>query len=313
MFIDPIIFIIACIIVLRLAPLRVKNKEWVNKSISHLSGYPFLLLVLSYLVAIAFKAYLIKKLITVFFIFYSFFIIKRHFFLFIFQSKHSIVLDQCEKLASILIYGNFALVVIYVLGVPMHIFIAGEWILGLAIGLAVKDVVANVFSAFTILITKPFSEGECIRSEVGFEGVVEEIGWFQTKLRTLDRRPLYIPNSVFLVSVIENVGRMYNRRINDCMYLLCGDIQKVPMILTKIENMLYAHKDIDQTIPPQIKLVGFYNNLLKLNIYAFTKTIDSKEYRAVQQDVFVKMTHIIESCDLKIALPHCTIQVQKLD
>ncbi|MCB2069634.1 MAG: mechanosensitive ion channel, partial [Ottowia sp.] len=45
------------------------------------------------------------------------------------------------------------------------------------------------------------------------EGTVEEIGWRLTRIRTFDKRPLYVPNSVFNNIAVENPSRMQNRRI----------------------------------------------------------------------------------------------------
>ena len=66
------------------------------------------------------------------------------------------------------------------------------------IGLAAKDVLANFFGGFMIYLDKPFKVGDWIRSpDRNIEGTVEYIGWRLSRIRTFDKRPLYVPNAVF--------------------------------------------------------------------------------------------------------------------
>ena len=80
---------------------------------------------------------------------------------------------------------------------------------GIAIGFAAKDLLANFFGALMIFLDRPFSIGDWIRSpDREIEGVVEDIGWRSTKIRTFDKRPLFIPNSAFASLTVENASKM---------------------------------------------------------------------------------------------------------
>ena len=85
---------------------------------------------------------------------------------------------------------------------------------GIAVGFAAKDLLANFFGGLMIYLDRPFSVGDWIRSpDKEIEGTVEDIGWRLTRIRTFDKRPLYIPNSIFASISVENPSRMSNRRI----------------------------------------------------------------------------------------------------
>ena len=85
---------------------------------------------------------------------------------------------------------------------------------GIAVGFAAKDLLANFFGGLMIYLDRPFSVGDWIRSpDKNIEGTVEEIGWRLTRIRTFDKRPLYVPNSTFTQISVENPSRMLNRRI----------------------------------------------------------------------------------------------------
>lgn len=85
-------------------------------------------------------------------------------------------------------------------------WLAGLGIAGLAISLAAQDSLRNLFGSVTILMDRPFRIGERIIFS-GYDGVVEEIGFRSTKLRTLTGNLVTIPNSKIVNDSVENVGR----------------------------------------------------------------------------------------------------------
>lgn len=97
-------------------------------------------------------------------------------------------------------------------GYDVMALIAGLGIGGLALAMAAKDTVANVFGGFTIFTDRPFSMGDRIVIS-GFDGTVSEIGIRSTRLRTLAGREVTMPNSRFADSPVENITREPNRKI----------------------------------------------------------------------------------------------------
>ena len=117
---------------------------------------------------------------------------------------------------------------------------------GLIVGLAAKDLLSNFFGGMMIYFDRPFKVGDWIRSpDRQIEGTVERIGWRMTIIRTFDKRPLYVPNSVFSNIVVENPSRMLNRRINETFGLRYQDANKLALIVDDVKAMLETHPDID--------------------------------------------------------------------
>ena len=85
-------------------------------------------------------------------------------------------------------------------------WLAGLGIAGLAVSLAAQDSLKNLFGSITILIDRPFRVGERIIYG-GYDGVIEEIGFRSTTVRTGSGNLVSIPNSVIVSSSVENVGR----------------------------------------------------------------------------------------------------------
>ena len=97
-------------------------------------------------------------------------------------------------------------------GYDVGAILAGLGIGGLALAMAAKDTVSNMFGGVTIFTDQPFTINERIKIE-GFDGVVEEIGIRSTRLRTREGRLVTIPNSIFAAKPVENVTREPSRRV----------------------------------------------------------------------------------------------------
>ncbi|NDP22665.1 MAG: mechanosensitive ion channel family protein [Paludibacter sp.] len=97
-------------------------------------------------------------------------------------------------------------------GVNVGTLIASLGIGGLAFALAAQDTIKNIFGGITIFTDRPFRIGDRIVVN-GFDGFVEDIGMRSTRLRTLERKVITIPNYKIVDSFIENVSEEPMRRI----------------------------------------------------------------------------------------------------
>jgi MscS family membrane protein len=202
------------------------------------------------------------------------------------------------------------LIGLQIFGIPISGVIAFGGVGGLAVGFAAKDMLANFLGGLMIYLDRPFSVGDWIRSpDKEIEGTVENIGWRLTRLRTFDKRPLFVPNGMFSTISIENPSCMTNRRIKETINLRYDDAAKVANILKDIENMLRSHPDIDTEQTLMVNLISCASWSLDFMIYAFTKTTDWAEYRAVRQDIFLKMLKIVAKHKAECAFPTHTIHI----
>jgi MscS family membrane protein len=183
---------------------------------------------------------------------------------------------------------------------------------GLIVGLAAKDLLSNFFGGMMIYFDRPFKVGDWVRSpDREIEGTVERIGWRMTIIRTFDKRPLYVPNSVFSSIVVENPSRMLNRRIKETIGLRYSDGDKLAKIVSDVKAMLETHKDIDAKQTLMVNFDTFGASSLNFFIYTFTKTVNWARYHEVKQDVLLKIMAIIEKHDAAIAFPTQTLQFEQ--
>ena len=202
------------------------------------------------------------------------------------------------------------LVVLQTLGVNISAILAFGGIGGIAVGFAAKDLLANFFGGMMIYLDRPFSIGDWIRSpDKNIEGTVEKIGWRLTIIRTFDKRPLYVPNSVFANISVENPSRMSNRRIYETIGVRYEDVDKLPAIVEDVKTMLREHPEIDQDQTMIINFDSFAPSSLDFFVYTFTKTTEWIKYHEIKQDVLFKISEIIAKHNAEIAFPTSTVHI----
>ncbi|MFQ5674013.1 MAG: mechanosensitive ion channel family protein, partial [Nitrospinales bacterium] len=194
--------------------------------------------------------------------------------------------DAISKLLRISIVITAALVAMQTLGFNISGILAFGGISGIAVGFAAKDLLANFFGGLMIYLDRPFVIGDWIRSpDREIEGTVEHIGWRLTRIRTFDKRPLYVPNSVFANITVENPQRMLNRRIYETIGIRYEDASKMDEIIRKVKEMLRRHPEIDTGQTMIVNFNAFAPSSLDFFVYTFTKTTDWIYFHEVKQDV----------------------------
>lgn len=209
------------------------------------------------------------------------------------------------------VIGGLALM--QLLGLPVSGLLAFGGIGGAAIAFASKDLLANFFGGLVVYLDKPFKVGHMIRSpDKPIEGIVEHIGWRVTRIRTLEKRPLYVPNSLFLTISVENVSRMLNRRIKTVVGVRYCDAAQIDKITKGIEKFLINHEDIDQKLHIQVCLTEFGASSLDILIDAFTVNKATKlvDYRAVRHEILMKVLDIITANGAECAFPTQTVYLE---
>jgi MscS family membrane protein len=200
-----------------------------------------------------------------------------------------------------------------VLGISISGMLAFGGMGGLIVGMAAKDLLANFFGSIMIYLDRPFNVGDWIRSpDRSIEGTVERIGFRLTVIRTFDKRPLYVPNSVFTNISVENPSRMHNRRIKETIGVRYKDAKKLPIILDEVRNMLINHADIDDTQTLIVNFDTFGASSLEFFIYTFTKTTNWIEFHHIKQDVMLQILNIIHNHDADCAFPTRTLHVESI-
>lgn len=167
------------------------------------------------------------------------------------------------------------LVIVFTLVVAQNVFglnitgwLAGLGIAGLAVSLAAQDSVKNLFGSITVFFDKPFVVGDFISFD-GQEGVVEEIGFRSTRMRTLDGHLVTVPNMKFIDNSVRNVTeRRSLRRVLDVTITYDTPVEKIERAVQIIKDILgdpeFAAAFNLEKDPPRVVFNDF--NAASLNI-----------------------------------------------
>ena len=159
-----------------------------------------------------------------------------------------------------ILLGNLAQVAVIVLGalgvVAIYTKDAFGWILtsfsviGLVIGLSLQDILKNFFAGVWVLVERPFRIGDTIEVS-GNAGVVEEIAFRTTMLKTADGREVIVPNGIFMTSAVTNLTRFPLRR--GTLWLIVDDREK-PIATDDIRDALAKAPGVAKEPPPNVEL-----------------------------------------------------------
>jgi len=114
---------------------------------------------------------------------------------------------------NILLWILIAIIVAGALGIPTSSMVALISIAGLALSLSVQNILSNLFSGLTLLVTKPFKAGDYVEV-AGKAGVIKTVGLFYTQMDTLDNVAISIPNSDITGSSVNNYSAEPLRRVD---------------------------------------------------------------------------------------------------
>ncbi|AEA33285.1 mechanosensitive ion channel family protein [Hippea maritima] len=196
-------------------------------------------------------------------------------------------------------------------GYNIGAIITGLGIGGLAVALAAKDTLANMFGGLTIILDRPFKIGDWVK--VGdVEGIIEDIGFRSTRIRTFEKSLISLPNSVIANTAIENFSRRNIRRISYKIGITYSTPkEKVKEAVNQIREMLENHPYISKEATLMVYFTEFADSSLNIFIYCFTTTAIWGDYLSIREDVNLKIMEIMEDLGIEFAFPSMSVYIEK--
>jgi MscS family membrane protein len=196
------------------------------------------------------------------------------------------------------------------LGFNVTGLIAGLGVGGLALALAAQKTLENLFGGISVIADQPVRVGDFCRfgDKVG---IVEDIGLRSTRVRTLDRTVVTIPNAEFAQTQLENFAkrdRIWYHPSLGLRYETTPD--QIRYILVEIRKLLYAHPRVEPD-PARIRFAGFGAYSLDLDIFAYVRATDYGEYLEVAEDLNLRIMDIVERAGSGFAFPSQTLYVEQ--
>lgn len=207
------------------------------------------------------------------------------------------------RFSKFFIWGIAILLIISNLGYNIVSILAGLGIGGLAIALAAQETLGNVFGSIAILVDQPFKIGDWVNVE-GYSGTIVEVGMRSTKIKSIDKTVVSIPNNKMAAAIIENVSKQDMKNVNQVLDFNYGtSMTKMRELLKALEQLLRRDKNTDKdTI--RVNFLEFGDSSLRVTVFYYVKdTVTYKEFLDVRQRINLKIKEQVEKMGIEMAFP----------
>ena len=194
------------------------------------------------------------------------------------------------------------------LGFPVASLLAGLGIGGIAFALAAQKTVENLFGAVAIGLDQPIREGDFVKVD-DFVGTVEAIGLRSTRIRTLDRTLVSLPNGKLADMRLESFTARDRMRLACDIGLEYRTTEKqMREVLAGLEGALRAHPKIwpDAVV---VRFKQFGASSLDIEVMAWFQTSEWSEFQLFRQEVLLQFMRVVEGAGTSFAFPTRTVHL----
>lgn len=210
--------------------------------------------------------------------------------------------------ALIVIFG--IVIIINELGYDVGGLITGIGLGGLTIALAAQDWASNLFGGAVILFDKPFAVDDWIQADSTLEGIVEDITFRTTRIRTFDNAQIIVPNALLVSKPITNWSRMEKRKVSfDIGLTYDSPAEKITCLVEQIKCLLRETPDINQDMF-SVTFNEFAASSLNIRIHYFTSCTDYVSYMRTKEHINYKITEQVQNLGLSFAFPTQTLYIE---
>lgn len=224
------------------------------------------------------------------------------------DKSHQAAIQTLSKITKGVLWVVGALFILSNLGINITSLVAGLGIGGVAVALALQNILGDLFSSFAIFFDKPFVVGDFII--VGEHlGVVEKIGIKTTRIRSLRGEEIVISNQELTSARVLNFKKMKERRVSfnfGVIYDTPSDkLRAIPGIVKNIVQSVELAR-FDRT-----HFNKFDDSSLTFEVVYYVKTGDYNKYMNINQEIHFKIKEEFEKQDISMAFPTRTVYLHK--
>ena len=208
--------------------------------------------------------------------------------------------------------GKLALIALAVilcldsLGVDVTAGLAALGLGGLAFALGAQKTVENFIGSLTIIADQPMRVGDFCKFGDTI-GTVEDIGIRSSRIRTLERTLVTVPNSLLASTSLENYSRRDRFWFHPTLTLRYETTpDQIRYLLVRLREILYAHPCVSVE-PARVRFVGFGAESLNLEIFAYILAANVDEFLEVQEDLSLRIMDVVSEAGCAFAFPSRTL------
>jgi MscS family membrane protein len=217
-------------------------------------------------------------------------------------SGATLMLRFARRMVDVFVVFVGLLVALYHFGVNPTAALAGLGVGGIAVALAAQKTLENVIGGMSLIFDRAMNVGDMVK--VGeSQGTVDDIGFRSTRLRTLDRTVISVPNGQIANLSLENFSVRDKFWLHPILTLRQSTTAvQMHVVLESIRSMLEENRSVE-TNSIRVRFLRFGSYSLDVEVYAYVKARDWNQFLELQEGLFLGMMKCIESAGVEIALP----------
>ncbi len=207
-----------------------------------------------------------------------------------------------QRVLKVVIVIVASLAVLGVLGFNLTTALAGVGIGGLAIGFGAQKTIENLFGGISLLGDEVIRVGDAYNFS-GRIGTVEDISLRSTRIRTIERTELSIPNGTLATMNVENLSRRDKFLFNPNLGLLPETTpDQLRYVLSEARRFLYQHPKVE-TASARIRLATLDQGWPVLEVFTYILTRDGAEFTAIREDIMLRLMTLVEDAGTAFTFP----------
>ena len=218
------------------------------------------------------------------------------------------LIRRASKLILWLFGGIF---VLQNLNIQVTALLAFSSVSGVAIALASKDTVENLFGSIMVFVDQPFQIGDWVIIDGSIEGVVEEVGFRSTRIRSFSNSLISVPNAKIANCTVDNFGKRKYRRFKTMIGLRYDTTtEQMETYVQKVRDYLNENPEIwNDGIFIYFRDLGAYS--LDIMVYTFFEVPDWRTELAARERCLLQFMRIADEVGVGFAFPTTTIEVEQ--
>ncbi len=228
------------------------------------------------------------------------------------RAEMKAIIPLVGRIARVFVFAFGAIGVVAQFGYSVATLVAGLGIGGIAVALASQKTLEHVFGSVALGLDQPIRVGDWIKVN-GVEGAVEQIGLRSTRIRTVERSLVSIPNGQLAEQQTENMGERERILLRTTIGLTYGTtVAQLRAVRDDIEALLRAEPLVwpDRVV---VYFANFGTYALDIELFAWLQTTQVDEFRATRQALYFAIMDIVARHGCAFALPTQTIHVAAQD
>jgi len=211
-----------------------------------------------------------------------------------------------DIIIALIVFCSFFLILGFVFRQDVLSLITGLGIGGVALALAARATLENLFASFTLFTEQPFIVGDDI--ELGsLIGKVEKVGFRSTRIRHVDGSLIVVPNQMLVSQTLNNLTQRKDRRHKFYLRLkLDTPVDKIKLVVDEIQYLLDNNQDTSKH-EGHVKFDSIGDYSINLLVVFFAATPDYWESKDIREEVNYSLSKVLEKNNVELATPTTTL------